>query len=202
MRRTADQLKNYSEGAKKRWQIHGDMLREMMKTSEYSEANSRGQKESYERNPSLRQKRAEGVHRFWATSPEAASLRKEASDRAIKLLEQGLIGPHAPFKTEWKLNPFTGAEEFMHSSWETAFLDACAARGHRVTKVHGITIPYVHPDGSTHTYVPDFLAPDDRILYEIKGRHDDVDTAKWTAAREWCREHGLTFEVLFEGPTP
>ena len=141
---------------------------------------------------------SESIHQFWATSPEAASLRKEASDRAVKLLEQGLIGPHAPFKTEWKLNPFTGAEEFMHSSWETAFLDACVSRGHRVTKVHGITIPYTHPDGSARTYVPDFLAPDDGILYEVKGRHDEVDDAKWEAARSFCESRGWRFEVLFE----
>ena len=198
MRRSEEQLKNYSEGAKKRWQIHGDMLRNMMKTPEYSKANSEGQKMSYVRDPSLRQKRAEGVHRFWSSSPFADLLRKEASKRALKLLEEGIIGPHAPFKTEWKLNPFTGQEEFMHSSWETSFLDAAIARGYRVTKAHGITIPYVHPDGSQRTYVPDFYAPDDRVLYEVKGRHDEVDTAKWEAAARFCEEKGWRFEVLFE----
>lgn len=201
MKRTADQLKNYSEGAKKRWQRHGPMLREMMKSEEYSKANSKGQKESYVRDPSLKQKRSEGVHRFWTSSPFAASLRKEASERAIKLLEQGLIGPNAPFKTEWKMNPFTEKPEYMHSSWESAFLDACISKKYPVTKDHGITIPYVHPDGSTHTYVPDFYAFDDRTLYEVKGRHDDVDTAKWEAAESWCRQKGFSFQVLFEPDT-
>ena len=198
LKRSDEQLKNYSLGAKKRWEIHEDKLRDMMKTPEYSKANSEGQKRSYEKDPSLRQKRSEGVRRFWTESPFAATLRKEASDRAVRLLTENKIGPHAPFKTEWKLNPFTGSEEFMHSSWETAFLDACVSRGHRVTKVHGITIPYIHPDGSTHTYVPDFLALDDRILYEIKGRHDEVDAAKWEAAQRWCDQNEFSFQALFD----
>ena len=198
IRRTAEQLKNYSVGSKKRWEKHGDKLREMMKTPEYSKANSEAQKMSYVKDPSLRQKRREGVHRFWSTSPFAALLRKEAADRAVKLLEAGLIGPQAPFKTQWILNPFTGQEEFMHSSWETSFLEAAVARGYKVTKAHGITIPYTHPDGSQRTYVPDFYAPDDRVLYEVKGRHDEVDEAKWAAAETFCRERGMKFAVLFE----
>ena len=136
----------------------------------------------------------EGQRRGWEDPDRKADL----SRRNLEMLEAGLIGPHAPFKTEWKLNPFTGQEEFMHSSWETSFLEAAIARGYRVTKAHGITIPYVHPDGSQRTYVPDFYAPDDRVLYEVKGRHDEVDTAKWEAAARFCEEKGWRFEVLFE----
>ena len=197
LKRSDEQLKNYSLGAKKRWEVHGDKLRDMMKTPKYSKANSEGQKRSYEKDPSLRQKRSEGVHRFWSESPFAATLRKEASDRAVRLLEENKIGPQAPFKREWKFNPFTKQEEYMHSSWETAFMDTCIARGYPVTKAHGITIPYTHPDGSQRTYVPDFYAFDDRVLYEVKGRHDDVDDAKWEAAVEWCKSHGMSFQCLF-----
>jgi hypothetical protein len=198
LKRSEEQLKNYSKGAKKRWHIHGDMLRAMMKTPEYSKSNSEGQKMSYVKNPTLRQKRSESVHHFWATSPFADTLRKDASDRAVRLLSENKIGPQAPFKTEWKHNPWTGKDEWMHSSWESAFMDTCISRGYPVVKDHGITIPYTHPDGSHRTYVPDFYAFDDRVLYEVKGRHDEVDEAKWDAAGAWCAERGWRFEVLFE----
>ena len=148
-------------------------------------------------NEESNRKRSEGVHRFWSESPLAPILRAEASDRAVKLLAENKIGPQAPFKTEHKFNPFTGAEEYMHSSWETAFLDTCISRGYPVTKNHGITIPYTHPDGSVHTYVPDFYAFEDRTLYEVKGRHDEVDVVKWEAAGRFCAGRGWKFQVLF-----
>jgi hypothetical protein len=146
---------------------------------------------SPEHNTNLR----EAIKKSWQEAPER---KADLTRRNLEMLEAGLIGPHAPFKTQWILNPFTGQDEFMHSSWETSFLEAAIARGYRVTKAHGITIPYVHPDGSQRTYVPDFYAPDDRVLYEVKGRHDEVDTAKWEAAARFCEEKGWRFEVLFE----
>jgi hypothetical protein len=149
------------------------------------------------RTPEVYKRVSQSLKRFWATSPLAAQLRKEASDRAVRLLEEGKIGPQAPYKAEWVRNPWSGADEWMHSSWETAFLQSCAARGYPVFKSHGITIPYRHPDGTEHTYVPDFYASDDRTLYEVKGWHDGVDTAKWEAAAAWCSERGFNFCVLF-----
>lgn len=152
--------------------------------------------------PEARQKRAEAVRRFWSDSPHANALRKDCSERALVLLSQNKIGPRAPFKTQWKFNPFTGTEEYMHSSWETAFLDACIERKYPVTKEHGITIPYSHPDGTAHTYVPDFYAFEDNTLYEVKGQHDDVDLAKWMAAAAWCQSKGFIFQVLLDAQVP
>ena len=196
LKRSNEQLKNYSLGAKKRWEIHGDMLRNMMKTPEYREAQSKANLHSY-KTSNRAKKVSESIHRFWTESPFAATLRKEASDRAVRLLTENKIGPQAPYKREYKFNPFTNQEEYMHSSWETAFMDTCIARGYPVTKDHGITIPYTHPDGSQRTYVPDFYAFDDRVLYEVKGRHDDVDEAKWEAADVWCKSHDISFQCLF-----
>jgi hypothetical protein len=196
LKRTPEQLKNYSEGSKKRWKRHGDKLRDMMKTEEYRLANSRGQKESYERDPSLRKKRSESVHRFWSESPLAPVLREEASQRAIKLLAENKIGPQAPFKRETLVNPWTGEDEVMHSSWESIFFQSCISRQYEVTKNHGIVIPYRHPDGTFRNYIPDFYGKEDRMLYEMKGRHDEVDEAKWIAAKEYCDRVGLGFIVM------
>jgi len=65
-----------------------------------------------------------------------------------------------------------------------------------VTKNHGITIPYRHPDGTTRNYIPDFFGREDRVLYEMKGRYDEVDEAKWSAAQEYCDRMGWGFVVM------
>lgn len=65
-----------------------------------------------------------------------------------------------------------------------------------MTKNHGIVIPYRHQDGTTRNYIPDFFGREDRVLYEAKGRHDEVDDAKWTAAREYCSRTGWGFIVM------
>jgi len=141
-------------------------------------------------------KRSESVHRFWVESPLAPVLREEASQRAIKLLSENKIGPQAPFKRETLINPWTGEEEHMHSSWESIFFQTCIERQYEVTKNHGITIPYRHPDGTTRNYIPDFFGSEDRVLYEMKGRHDEVDEAKWLAAQEYCDRMGWGFIVM------
>ena len=195
LKRTPEQLKNYSEGAKKRWEIHGDKIRKMMKTDEYRDLQSKSNKKSYA--TSDRAKRtSESVKRFWAESPLAPVLRQEASDRAVKLLAENKIGPQAPFKRETLINPWTGEEEHMHSSWESAFFETCVVRQYEVTKNHGIKIPYQHPDGTMRQYIPDFFGREDRTLYEMKGRHDEVDDAKWGAAREYCDRMGWGFVVM------
>lgn len=197
-RRTKEQLENYSMGAKKRWATHGDKLRQMMKSEDYRKANSDGQKESYVKNPNLKKVRSDSIHRFWSSSPLAPLLRKEASERAVKLLLENKIGPQAPFKRCTLKNPWTGEDEHMHSSWETAFFQACIDRGYEVTKNHGILIPYTHPDGSVRNYIPDFYAAEDRVLYEIKGRQNQIDDAKWEAARAYCEMQYFKFVVLSE----
>lgn len=196
-RRTEEQLKHYSEGSKKRWQLHGDSLREMMKTPEYRKSNSDAQKQSYVKNPDLRKIKSDAARKFWTTSPLADKLRKDASERAVKLLAENKIGPQAPFKRCTLKNPWTGEDEFMHSSWETAFFQTCIDRKYEVTKNHGIEIPYTAPDGTEHVYIPDFYGKEDRILYEVKGRWDEVDIAKWTAAEKFCERMHWKFTLVF-----
>ena len=197
LKRTEEQKKNYSEGSKKRWEIHGDKLREMMKTEKYRKANSEGQKQSYIKNPSLKKLRSDSVNLFWKTSPLANKLRMEASERAIKLLNENIIGPQAPFKRTTLINPWTNEEEQMHSSWETSFFQTCIDKQYKITKNHGIIIQYTHPDGSLRNYIPDFFSEKDKTLYEMKGRYDEVDLAKWKSAESFCKKIGLKFIVLF-----
>lgn len=123
-------------------------------------------------------------------------LRKASSIRAIELLEQGKIGPQAPYKAEWKFNPFTNQEEYMHSSWESAFLDRCVNEDLRVTKKHDVRISYTDENGIERTYVPDFVAPDERVIYEIKGLETVTDGLKAEACVKWCKENEYRYNVV------
>jgi hypothetical protein len=143
-------------------------------------------------------RRIAAIHAFWATNDPATHLaRKEASDRALHLIDLGIIGPQAPFKTEWKDNPFTGEAEYMHCSWESLFLDCAIAANVPFTKRHGIRIPYMQSDGSQHAYIPDFASSVLQLLCEVKGEEDDTDHRKYAAAEEWCaRAVDWTYVVL------
>ena len=196
LKRTQEQLKNYSEGAKKRWKTHGNVLRDMMKTDEYKDVMRKSKQSQYDSDPSYAERIRNGVHRFWSSSPLAPVLREEASQRAIKLLAEDKIGPRAPFKRETLVSPWTGEKEVMHSSWESAFFQTCIDRQYEVTKNHGIVIPYKHPDGTARNYISDFFGREDRVLYEMKGRHDEVDEAKWAAAKDYCDRMGWGFVVM------
>lgn len=149
--------------------------------------------------PASRQAAIEGMKRFWSSnSILTKQRRKEASDRAIVLLEQGKIGPHAPFKACWFDNPFTGKMERMHSSWETSFLDRCIKEGYPVSKTHDLRIPYVAHDGSEHVYVPDFVALEDKVVFEIKGLMRENDDAKLQALDEWADRNGYEVVIVSE----
>jgi len=145
--------------------------------------------------PEVRKRSARTNAENWQ-KPESAEKRKRQTDRAIDLLEQGKIGPQAPYKAEWKMNPFTAKEEYMHSSWETRFLDTCIELAIPVTKQHGIRIPYVDPNGVERTYVPDFITLDRKTLYEVKGYASPVDREKWRAAISWCLDNNAHLEVV------
>jgi hypothetical protein len=145
--------------------------------------------------PEVRKRSAKTNAENWQ-KPESVGKRKLQSSRACDLLEQGKIGPQAPYRTEWKLNPFTGREEYMHSSWETRFLDECIERNIPVTKQHGIRIPYVDPNGVERVYIPDFLTLDRKTLYEVKGHEIDTDREKWRATMTWCIQNEAHLEVV------
>lgn len=199
-KRTPEQLVNYSEGSRKRWMHHGDKLREMMKTPEYKNAQAISQRQVWA-TTNRREKTSMSVHRFWSSGSELTKQRrKEASDRAIILLEQNKIGPQAPFKTCYITNPFTGKEEYMHSSWETAFLMKCYKEQYPVTKIHDIRIPYVAIDGTDHVYVPDFVSLVESVVFEIKGLVRENDEAKFSALQKWASVNG--YEVVMVSIAP
>lgn len=146
--------------------------------------------------PEIEERRLEATREAYRNWPQEK--RNEASKRAIDLLEQGKIGPQAPYKTEWKRNPFFDRDEYMHSSWESAFLDRCIASGLRVTKKHDVRIQYTDENGVDRTYIPDFVAPDERVIYEIKGYETENDGFKAAACQEWCNANDFRYTMIHD----
>ncbi len=129
---------------------------------------------------------------------------------------QQIFVPKNPQKIVGNKRPFS------RSSWELrimSFLDV-----HPNVLQWGsecIKIPYVNPlTGKSTVYVPDFLVryqgkdgQQRTELVEVKPRKETVmeaaksrrdkafvilNTAKWTAAMQWCSKNGVTFRVLNE----
>lgn len=192
-KKRSDAMKaRYSKAAKRRWSDPNDPRRDLMASEEYKTKMSKSVKVAFE-SDEVRQRQISGMLNWWKDNTE---LRVLYSHRACDLLEQGKIGPQAPYRTEWKFNPFTCREEYMHSSWETRFLDECIERNFPVTKKHGIRILYVDPNGHERTYVPDFITLDGKTLFEVKGYETEVDREKWRATKLWCLENDACFEVV------
>lgn len=200
--RTEEHKKNYSRAAEKRWREEYDERVAALNTQQYRDRQTVSQKRSYEETD-RRERMTDSVHRFWDENPLAEQRRQEASDRAKKLLDEGKIGPQAPFKAEWKFNPFTDRDEYMHSSYETLFLDECIVRGYPVTKKHEMKPKYVDEGGITRDYVPDFISLDGKKMIECKGRETPIDAIKAEAGRQYCNDNAMTYVYInhdvFEG---
>lgn len=121
--------------------------------------------------------------------------REKLSKRNIEMLEKGIIGPQFPFKAEWKYNPFTKQNEYMHSSWESLFLEEAIMLEIPVTKNHEIIFQYLF-ENISRNYIPDFLLPDQKIIFEIKGEENESDIAKYEAASLWCSKNGYRYIVV------
>lgn len=123
------------------------------------------------------------------------SIKKKYSEHAAKMIEDGVIGPNKSKRSSC-VNQHTNLTEYFHSTWERLFFDQMELMGTPVTKNHGVRLIYVKPDGSTHTYIPDFVTLTGDVMYEVKGRMTNVDEIKFESAREFCRLHGMTFTVV------
>jgi len=186
---TDEWKRNHSNGLKNKWQDPEFIAKQhaSRNTEEYKE---------FHRQKVYRQFK-EGT---WGVACYTEDSYRKLRDHAIKLLSQGKIGPQAPYKTEWKYNPFTSADEYMHSSWESQFLDMCIELSISVTKNHDIRIDWIASDNSIHTYLPDFLGIDNNIIYEIKPDYfqdnDEDVQLKMAAAEEWCKNNQYEYIIL------
>jgi len=114
---------------------------------------------------------------------------------ASDALDRGVLGPNASIK-EWVFNPFTQQDEFMHSSWETAFLRFMIAHDVPVTKKHSLRIKYDMGDGVIRTYTPDFVQLNALVVYEVKGHMSTKDEHKIAALREWAGKNSYVVNVV------
>lgn len=186
---TDEWKQNHSNGLKEKWQDPDFIAKQhaSRNTEEYKELH---------RQKAYRQLE-EGN---WGVATYTEDSYRKLRDHAIKLLEQGKIGPQAPYKTEWKHNPFTDKDEYMHSSWESQFLDMCIELNIPVTKDHNIRIDWQSSDKNFHSYIPDFLGIENNIIYEIKPDYfqdnDENVILKMEAAEKWAFENGYQYIIL------
>lgn len=106
----------------------------------------------------------------------------------------------------------------FRSSWEIKFITWCEISP-QVVKWGSecVRIPYVMPDGTHHTYYPDFYIEtndDKKIIIEIKPLKETREPhpsaseyakktyiknrCKWAAAQQYCTQRGLSFKIITE----
>lgn len=79
-----------------------------------------------------------------------------------------------------------------------------------------LEIPYMYIDGKTHRYYPDYIVEmenGDKIVVEIKPKNQTIkpinensiayemyikNMCKWKAAKKYCDERGLKFQIITE----
>lgn len=132
---------------------------------------------------------------------------------------QGKYKPKNPSK--YKGNP---TNIIYRSSWECRFMAYCDKHPDIVEwSSEEYIVPYISPaDNRVHRYFPDFVVKmkDGRtMMIEIKPKHQTkppkmngkvsktyihelytygINTAKWDAARSYCKKKGWSFEILSE----
>jgi hypothetical protein len=134
----------------------------------------------------------------------------------MKVYAQGLYRVQNPQK-------FVGsAAPKYRSSWELAFMRMCDNHPNVLKWAsENVKIPYMNPiTGKWTNYVPDFMIqyvdkngqqhvelieikPSSQTTMENARRTSDklsvaVNSAKWTAAQEWCARKGIRFKVINE----
>lgn len=111
---------------------------------------------------------------------------------------------------------------YYRSSWELAFMRMCDSHPSILKWANeSVKIPYLNPlTNKWSNYVPDFMiqymdkgGTTHVELIEIKPKNQTtlesaktaknraatvVNSAKWTAAQEWCQRKGIRFRVLNE----
>lgn len=166
----------------------------IMKTDEYRDKMSKSQIEVF-KSTNKAENISEGMKTWWENNPEQREINRE---RVIQLQAEGRMGPQGPYKTEWKYNPFTDQDEYMHSSWESRFLDHMIAHDTPVTKVHDIRILWTNREGKKKVYIPDFRELENDVLYEIKGGQDEDAELKAEAAERWSDKNGFEYNMLWK----
>lgn len=135
----------------------------------------------------------------WKQSHKAGLLRAYAEGKFDYLPLVGGLG-----KKEHFCSKKTGKTIFCHSSWESLRVRAFERDAAIVTyRKDPVRIPY-SLNGRAHYYVPDFLIEylDGRhVLEELKPAFNFIHkreevTAKFTAAKQFCKQAGLQFRIL------
>lgn len=151
----------------------GDIVREYMRSKQFSRNVSQGSRRAFEADPSIGERRSA----IWS-----------------KMQADGVVGPNMTNR-EWITDPYSGRMVHVHSTWERDFMLFRHGIGKPVVRDHNVRITYSFM-GRKRIYTPDFTSLDGIVVYEVKGRMTEVDYVKHEAARQYCLEQGWTFVVI------
>ena len=94
-----------------------------------------------------------------------------------------IMGPTGP---GWFVNPFTGREEHVSTDAEASLVSQCIRNGDRITRDHGLRIPWTDSIGAGRSFVPVLKRIDANVVIVIDAC-DDVEAGRRLAGcRSWC----------------
>lgn len=124
----------------------------------------------------------------------SAESRKQMSSTRSERIASGEIN----HRTYGKSEHYKGF--FVRSSYERRFVDLCEEL-HITIEPCKYLIPYIGKDGNYRTYIPDFYDPIKARIFEIKPvklKQTKTNQLKFKAAKEFCKERGITFHIITE----
>lgn len=175
------------------------------KREDFKEKHSLAMREKYRAGMAPWNKGKHGYHRERGFFSEER--RRKSSEWMTRLNEKiasGEIPARRTSKTGWYTDR-SGKQHFYESSYELLRMQQLDNLGAKWTKGHGIRIPYRTQEGKPRRYIPDFLVTYQKgdetitIIEEVKGYFSENDMVKARYARDWCRERGYLYSLIF-GP--
>ena len=94
-------------------------------------------------------------------------------------------------------------DPFFRSSWELAFMRMCDNHPN-ITKwaSENVMIQYTDKNGNEHVELIEIKPRNQTTLESARTQglaiQTAINTAKWTAAQEWCKRKGIRFKVINE----
>lgn len=139
---------------------------------------------------------------------------KNNKPNKLSRFSQGYINPQACHKM---FESMKSKPVIFRSSWERIFVTWCEmSQNVKRWASEPIAIPYTLPDGTKHTYYPDFFVEmtsgkkwiveiKPRSQSELKNAHSDYDEfqyyknmCKWQAAMKFAEQNNCEFVVVTE----
>lgn len=139
-------------------------------------------------------------HPFWGKNLDLNRKRKQSESLSESIIS-GKFNPHANHEHGYMYDSkFIGSKLFYRSSYEKRFLEMCITDDN-IKSVSSSPWKILYND--FQHYIPDFLIEkqNKKILVEVKPFrriYEYSNQLKFEAARKFCTEQGIAFEIFTE----